>query len=126
MQSGEHIRTVLTAYGWPEQADIPEGVTWWLLGQAGSSELGDTTILGESLSQIDDGLSTIMALGERAGRGGNLLEHLLNVAETTEGGTFYVGRDGAVVFRERQVSGSRPDRDVGGRGRGEPVRRARP
>jgi hypothetical protein len=97
MSSGEHLRTVLTLYGWPPSGSIPPGKTWWRLGTVGASELGTTTFLGESLNRIDDGLSTIMALDLN----GNLLDHLLNVAERTEGGTLYMGPGGDVVFRER-------------------------
>ena len=103
MGSGAHIREVLTRYGWPESGSVPEDTDWWILEDA-ASELGTNTFLGESLSQIDDGLATIMATDLT----GNLLDHLLNVAESTEGGTLYVGPDGGIVFRQRQVGADEP------------------
>ena len=97
MLSGDHLREVLTLYGWPPSGSIPVGKTWWRLGTVGFSELGTSTFLGESLNRIDDGTETIMALDLN----GNLLDHLLNVAEQTEGGTLYMGPGGDVVFKPR-------------------------
>jgi hypothetical protein len=98
MASGAHIQSVLTTFGWPVAGSVPPGSTWWILGHAGS-QLGTNTYLGESLRFIDTGQSTIMGLVLT----GNLLEHLLNVAETTEGGTFYVGPTGDLVFKQRPL-----------------------
>lgn len=103
LASGAHIREVLTRYGWPEAGEIPPGTTWWILGDA-ASQLGTNTFLGESLSQIDDGTATIMATNLE----GNMLDHLLNVAESTEGGTLYIGPAGDVVFHEHQVAATPP------------------
>lgn len=97
LATGAHLETVLGLYGWPAPGTIPPGVTWWLLGQAGASELGTTTFLGENAQFFDTGQSTIMATNLE----GNLLAHLLNVAETTERGTFYVGPSGDLIFNEK-------------------------
>lgn len=95
--SGDHLEQVLSLYGWPAAGEIPAGTTWWRLGTVGASELGTTTFLGENLRFLDEGTATIMTLNLE----GNLLDHLLNVAEVTEGGTFYVGPSGDLIFRER-------------------------
>jgi len=97
MSTGDHLAAVLALYGWPALDSVPPGTTWWLLGTAGASELGTTTFLGEQAVGFDEGQSTIMATTFE----GNLLTHLLNVAEKTEGGTFYVGPSGNLIFRER-------------------------
>lgn len=114
MLSGAHIQSVLTIFGWPEAGSVPPGKNWWLLGHAGS-QLGTNTYLGESLRFIDTGRSTIMGLTLT----GNLLEHLLNVAETTEGGTFYVGPTGDLVFKQRPLPHDHPSVGVWGDGPGE-------
>lgn len=95
--SGDHLEQVLSIYGWPATGEIPAGKTWWRLGVVGESELGTTTYLGENLRFLDEGTATIMTLNLE----GNLLDHLLNVAEVTEGGTFYVGPSGDLIFKER-------------------------
>jgi hypothetical protein len=97
MPTGEHIESVLAAYGWPVPGSIPPGTTWWRLGTVGASELGTTTFLGERTSFFDIGTATIMATNLT----GNLLTHLLNVAEATERGTLYVGPSGDIVFKEK-------------------------
>ena len=96
MSTGDHLAAVLTLYGWPPAGSVPPGKTWWRLGTAGFSELGTTTYLGESLESLDEGTSTIMATTLT----GNLLDHLLNVAELTEGGLLYMGPSGDVIFKE--------------------------
>jgi len=95
--TGAHLEYVLGLYGWPGSGSIPPGTTWWLLGQVGASELGTTTFLGEQASFFDDGGSTIMATTLT----GNLLAHLLNVAEVTERGTLYAGPSGDLIFNEK-------------------------
>jgi hypothetical protein len=114
MPAGDHIAAVLTAFGWPESGTIPEGTTWWQLGKIGSSELGSTTFLGHSLRFFDEGRSTIMALNAT----GNMLEHLLNVAENTDRGTLYIGPSGDVVFKQKPLPHA-PVLSVWGDGDGE-------
>lgn len=114
MSTGDHLAAVLALYGWPAPGSIPSGTTWWLLGQVGASELGTNTILGEQAQQFDDGTATIMALTLE----GNLLTHLLNVAERTEQGTFYAGPSGDLIFRERPPI-SEPSIGTWGDGSGE-------
>ena len=97
MGTGAHLDAVLALYGWPALNSEPPGETWWQLGLAGRSELGVTTFLGEQSSSFDIGTATIMATTLE----GNLLTHLLNVAEKTEQGTFYAGPSGELVFKER-------------------------
>jgi hypothetical protein len=97
--AGAHISAVLSAFGWPEVGTIPPGSNWWQLGKVGSSELGSTTYLGGDLRFIDEGRSTIMALTAT----GNMLEHLLNVAENTDRGTLYVGPAGDIVFKQKRA-----------------------
>jgi hypothetical protein len=96
MSAGDHIEAVLTAFGWPASGTIPAGSNWWQLGHAGSA-LGTNTFLGGNLRFLDDGRSTIMALNAT----GNMLEHLLNVAENTDRGTLYMGPSGDVVFKQK-------------------------
>jgi hypothetical protein len=95
--AGDHISDVLTLFGWPAAGEIPPGAGWWQLGTAGKSELGTTTRLGENLRFLDEGRSTIMALTAT----GNMLEHLLNVAENTDRGTLYMGPGGDLVFEQK-------------------------
>lgn len=97
MASGAHLEAVLDLYGWPASGSIPPGTTWWRLGNATDGKLGTTTFLGEQARFFDTGQSTIMATTLT----GNLLTHLLNVAEKTEQGTLYVGPSGDLVFKER-------------------------
>lgn len=97
MGTGAHLESVLTTFGWPATGEVPVGKTWWQLGTTGKSELGTNTILGENLSAIETGRHTIMATTLT----GNLLDHLLNAAETTDGGTFYAGPNGDLIFLER-------------------------
>jgi hypothetical protein len=96
MSAGDHIAAVLSAFGWPAAGTIPPGSNWWQLGHVGSA-LGTNTFLGGSLQSVDEGRSTIMALDAT----GNMLEHLLNVAENTDRGTLYVGPSGDIVFKQK-------------------------
>jgi len=96
MTTGNHLAAVLALYGWPAPGSIPPGSTWWILGDA-ASLLGTNTFLGAQAQQFDTGHATIMATTLE----GNLLTHLLNAAEKTEGGIFYVGPSGDLIFRER-------------------------
>ena len=96
MGSGDHIAQVLSLYGWPLIGTIPPGKDWWQLGSA-DSKLGTNTYLGESLRFLEQGTAIIMATTLE----GNLLDHLLNVAETTEGGLFYIAPSGEVTFTQR-------------------------
>jgi hypothetical protein len=114
MLTGDHLAAVLSLYGWPAPGSIPPGKTWWRLGVAGFSELGTTTYLGGQAQLFDTGTSTIMATTLT----GNLLTHLLNVAEKTEGGTFYVGPSGDLIFKARP-SISDPSIGTWGDGEGE-------
>jgi hypothetical protein len=113
MSAGDHIEAVLTAFGWPAAGTIPPGSNWWQLGHAGSA-LGTNTFLGASLRFLDEGRSTIMALSAT----GNMLEHLLNVAENTDRGTLYVGPSGDIVFKQKP-SPHAPVLGVWGDGAGE-------
>jgi hypothetical protein len=114
MTTGDHLAAVLALYGWPAPGSIPPGSTWWRLGTVGFSELGTSTFLGEQAQQFDTGQATIMATTLE----GNLLTHLLNVAEKTEGGTFYVGPSGDLIFKQRP-SISEPSIGTWGDGEGE-------
>jgi hypothetical protein len=96
MGAGAHITAVLTNFGWPGVGAFPPGTTWWQLGHAGSA-LGTNTFLGGNLQSIGTGRSTIMAMNTT----GNMLEHLLNVAENTDRGTLYIGPTGDVVFKQK-------------------------
>jgi hypothetical protein len=102
--SGEHISRVLSQFGWPTANSMPTGVAWWLLGVPGSGELDSTTVLGESSRVFDSGRVEIKALIPE----GNLLEHILNVAEDAEGGIFYVGPSGELVFQQHSANADAP------------------
>lgn len=75
----------------------PPGLVGWLLGEAGFSELGQTTRLGESGSyaNLETGVNTFNYAGDNWSRGVSVLSALRDLMDT-EGGLLYESRAGEV------------------------------
>lgn len=84
-----------------QQATIPPASPGlWVLGQAGNSELGETTTLGteSDYSDIETGVTVFPTYGDKETRSGWDVIKEVTIAER---GRFYFDRDGKAIFWNR-------------------------
>lgn len=83
------------------QATIPPASPGlWVLGQPGSTELGETTVLGSAsdYSDLEVGITTFPTYGDKETRSG---WDVIKEVTTAERGRFYFDRDGKAIFWNR-------------------------